>query len=80
MKTIPLWVVASLGQMVSIKDSLHQVKLQGIDAGDYGSPYAIVQLSATDPGDLENVGFDDLVAPQPVAFSLDLEHGTIAIR
>ena len=80
MKTVPLWVVASLGEMVSIKGGLHQVKLQGIDAGDDGAPYAIVQSSATDPGDLENVNFDDLVALRPVSFSLDLEQGTIAIR
>ena len=78
MKTIPLWVVASLGEMVSINPGAHQVKLQGIDAGNDGIPYAIVQLNPDDPGDLENVPFDQLAAVRHVAFSLDFEKGTLA--
>lgn len=80
MKSVPLWVVASLGQMVTVKACSHLVKLQGIDAGQDGIPYAVVQLTADDPGDLENVNLDDLVPVRPVSFSVDLEQGTIATR
>lgn len=79
MKSYPLWIFGSLGKMVGVilpsTGKAARVKLQGIDCGDGGDPYAIVQVSATDPGDLENFSFDDLVALAPVRMTLDADHG-----
>jgi len=87
MKTVPLWIVASLGKQVAlVKDFVGSCetyragcrgRLVSIQAGD-DDMHVTVQLDPNDSGYEENFGLDEIrQVEQDVSFSLDLEHGVI---
>jgi len=86
MNTVPLWIVASLGQQVELAETFegtcetypagYPAKLVSIQAGEEFM-HVTVQLRPDDWGYEENFRFHQVRPIGHVKMSIDLEEGTI---